>query len=147
MKPEITIHNYKTGKSQKYSDGANEFSVIPVVAQEDAKQCTVSFVIVAPNNYAYGYHYHEMNEEVFYIISGEGMVRTEQGELSVKSGDVITFPSGKAGAHVIRNASATDQLVYIDFDTHNNPEIVHLLDIHKLMVNGPFSSGLYEETD
>ena len=45
---------------------------------------------------------------------------------------------------VIRNASKTEKLVYLDFGTVNIPEIVHLPDINKIMVNGPFGKGTYD---
>ena len=65
--------------------------------------------------------------------------------LVVKAGDVITFPTGKDGAHVIRNGSDTEKLIYIDFDTVHVPEIVHLPDANKVMVIGPYSNGTYDE--
>ena len=37
-----------------------------------------------PGRYAYGYHYHEVNEEVFYIIRGHAVVRTPEGEKNLK---------------------------------------------------------------
>lgn len=97
-------------------------------------QCRVNFVEVEPGSFAYGYHYHETDEEVFYIISGTGIVRTINGDVTVKAGDAITFPAGPEGAHVIRNGSDTEKLVYIDFDTNNLPEIVHLPDTNQVML-------------
>ena len=104
---ELAVKNYKTAEGQKISQGGNEFTVKPIVAQEDVTQCRVNFVEVEPGNFAYGYHYHETDEEVFYIISGTGVVRTANGEVTVKAGDVITFPAGPEGAHVMRNGSDT----------------------------------------
>ena len=78
------------------------------------------------------------------IFSGEAAVRTANGEIFLKTGDAVTFPCGPEGAHVIRNASKTEKLVYLDFGTVNIPEIVHLPDINKIMVNGPFGKGTYD---
>ena len=108
-------------------------------------QCRVNFVEVEPGSFAYGYHYHETDEEVFYIISGTGIVRTINGDVTVKAGDAITFPTGPEGAHVIRNGSDTEKLVYIDFDTNNLPEIVHLPDTNQVMAYGKFSNGIYDK--
>ncbi|NRZ88015.1 putative cupin superfamily protein [Clostridium beijerinckii] len=83
------------------------------------------------------------NEEVFYIISGVGSVRTPDGIKSVKAGDIITFPAGKEGAHVISNASNTENLVYVDFDTHNVPEVVSLPDSNQVMVFGSHIQGTF----
>lgn len=142
---ELLVKNYNSIEGQKLGEGGNEFTVKPVVPRADAGKCSVNFVEVEPGNYAFGYHYHEMNEEVFYIISGTGIVRTAKGEITVKAGDAITFPVGPDGAHVIRNGSDTEKLVYIDFDAVNIPEIVHLPDANKVMVTGPYSHGIYDK--
>ncbi|WP_176013846.1 cupin domain-containing protein [Victivallis sp. Marseille-Q1083] len=139
------IRNYRTAEGQPVESNGNCFTVKPVVPLSEAKQCQVNFVEVAPGNYAYGYHWHEMNEEVFYIIEGRGIVRTATGEVEVKAGDAITFPPGPEGTHVIRNASETERLVYIDFDTNNPAEIVHLPEVKKIMAIGPFSNAVYDE--
>ena len=62
----------------------------------------------------------------------------------MNAGEAIILPAGPDGAHVMRNGSATEKLVYIDFDTNNSPEIVHFPDINKIMAYGPFSSGMYD---
>ena len=138
---ELAVKNYRTAEGQKFSQDGNEFTVKPIVAQADVNQCRVNFVEVEPGSFAYGYHYHETDEEVFYIISGTGIVRTINGDVTVKAGDAITFPAGPEGAHVIRNGSDTEKLVYIDFDTNNLPEIVHLPDTNQVMAYGKSHFG------
>jgi uncharacterized cupin superfamily protein len=143
---ELSVKNRNSIEGQKLNRGVgNEFTIKPVIPQEDVTKCRVNFVEVDPGNQAYGFHYHEMNEEVFYIISGTGIVRTFKGEITVNAGDAITFPTGKEGAHVIRNGSETEKLVYLDFDAINIPEIVHLPDTNKIMVIGPYSNEIYDE--
>ena len=142
---ELAVKNYRTAEGQKISQDGNEFTVKPIVAQADVNQCRVNFVEVEPGSFAYGYHYHETDEEVFYIISGTGIVRTINGDVTVKAGDAITFPAGPEGAHVIRNGSDTEKLVYIDFDTNNLTEIVHFPDTNQVMAYGKFSNGIYDK--
>jgi len=143
---ELAVKNLNSIEGQKLNRGVgNEFTIKPVIPQDDVTKCRVNFVEVEPGNQAFGYHYHEMNEEVFYSIKGTGIVRTAKGDITVKAGDAITFPTGKEGAHVIRNGSDTEKLVYLDFDAINVPEIVHLPDINKIMVVGPYSNGMYDE--
>jgi uncharacterized cupin superfamily protein len=143
---ELAVKNLNSIEGEKIDRGVgNEFTVKPVISRADATKCRVSFVEVEPGNQAFSYHYHEMNEEVFYIISGTGIVRTSKGSITLKAGDIITFPTGKEGAHVIRNSSDTEKLVYIDFDAINVPEIVHMPDTNKIMIVGPYSNGTYDE--
>lgn len=141
----LAVKNYKSIEGQQMGEGGNQFTVKPVIPREESSKCSVNFVELAPGNYAYGYHYHESNEEVFYIISGTGIVRTPQGEITVKAGDAITFPAGPKGAHVIRNGSETEKLIYIDFGAVTVPEIVHLPDSDKIMVVGKNGMGIYDE--
>ena len=143
---ELSVKNINSIEGQKLNRGAgNEFTIKEVIARADATKCRVNFVEVEPGNQAFSYHYHEMNEEVFYIISGTAIVRTSKSDITLKAGDIITFPAGKEGAHVIRNGSDTEKLIYIDFDAINVPEIVHFPDTNKIMVVGPYSNGMYDE--
>lgn len=141
----LTVKNYKTIEGQQMGEGGNKFMVKAVIPREEVGKCSVNFIELEPGNYAYGYHYHEANEEVFYIISGIGTVRTPKGEITVKTGDAITFPAGPDGAHVISNGSETEKLVYIDFGAVSVPEIVHLPDFAKIMVIGQTGIGIYDK--
>lgn len=88
---EIIIKNYKEMTADVNSKGENSFLVKTVIPNEFSDKCYVNFVEVEPGNFAYGYHYHEENEEVFYIISGEASVKTEAGEKLLKAGDKYVF--------------------------------------------------------
>ncbi len=141
----VIVKNFNQIQPQVINRNNNEFSVKTIIPDDEAGKCRVNFVEVGPGNYAYGYHYHEANEEVFYIISGTGIVRTLNGEITLKAGDVIAFPTGEEGAHVIRNGSETEKLVYIDFGTTITPEIVHLPDFNKIMVIGRDVNGVFDK--
>ena len=62
---------------------------------------------------------------VKHIISGEGILRTQDGERTVREGELLFFPTGPKGAHKLTNASETERLVYIDFD------VVHDVDYYE----------------
>lgn len=129
---EIAVKNYQTAKAQVQGTGDNQFSVKPII--EDIDKCSANFVEVEPGKYAYGYHYHEENEEVFYIISGEALVKTEKGDIHLKQGDAICFPANINGSHVISNPSKTEKLVYLDVGTANKPDVVHFTGTNTGMV-------------
>ena len=83
----------------------------------------VYFYTLQPGKANYPYHYHTTNEEVFYIISGQGTLKTPEGEKTVSEGDVIIMPANKAGAHRLINTSDMP-LVYLEVKTSKSPEIV-----------------------
>jgi uncharacterized cupin superfamily protein len=142
---EIIVKNCSTAEGQKRENDGNSFTIKPIVAHGSGARCSASFIEVEPGSQAFSYHYHEANEEVFYIISGTAIVRTAKGDVAVKAGDAIAFPTGEEGSHVIRNASETEKLVYVDFGTATIPEIVHFPDTDKVLVVGPYSNSFYDK--
>ena len=96
-----------------------------VASPREGNQTVTAFYSLPPGKSSYPFHYHTVNEEVFYIISGSGVVETFDGEHSVTAGDIMVFPAGKAGAHKLTNTSETENLVYLDVDTNKTPEIAY----------------------
>jgi mannose-6-phosphate isomerase-like protein (cupin superfamily) len=47
------------------------------------------------DSFAYAYHVHEIQEEVFYILAGTATFEIEGGSISVETGEVIRFPPGE----------------------------------------------------
>ncbi len=142
---DLIVKNVDTLEGEKINRDGNEFTVKTIIPEKETTKCRANFVELEPGNYAYGYHYHEANEEVFYIISGTGVVRTIDGNIEVKAGDVIGFPTGEKGAHVVMNESESEKLVYIDFGTASLPEIAHLPDFNKIMVISGEVNGVYNK--
>ena len=57
-----------------------------------ANNALVSVYEIPPKKAAYPYHYHHNNEETFYILSGEGILKTPEGEKRVSAGDLLFSP-------------------------------------------------------
>lgn len=123
----IMIKHQDDVEGELVSSEGNRFRVKPIVDGADIARCAANIVEVEPGHMAYGYHYHEANEEVFYIIKGTASVRTPQGEVELPAGSVIGFPTSPVGAHVVWN-QGTERLVYLDFGTRNSPDVVHFPD-------------------
>lgn len=98
--------------------------------------CRVSMMEIPPGKSAYPYHYHAEVEECFYILSGEGTLRTPDGERRVAAGDFCYFPNGASGAHRLTNVSVTEPLRYIDFDTARPVDVAFYPDSGKIGVYG-----------
>lgn len=56
-----------------------------------------------------GYHLHAENEEVYFILSGEGIYTEEGEELNVSYGDVLLCRMGRS--HGIRNTGSAPLVV------------------------------------
>ena len=102
---------------------------------------------ILPGKSAYPYHYHLKNEETFFILRGEGILRTTEGERPVRSGDLIFFPAGEAGAHKLTNTSESENLVYLDFDVVHDLDVTIYPDSGKLGIWGKDTNKIYRLGD
>lgn len=59
-----------------------------------------------PGNATWPYHFELADEEWMFVIDGEVVLRTPDGERTMRPGDVACFPIGAAGAHEVRNVSS-----------------------------------------
>ena len=115
-----------------------EFTRKIIVGKEDSEHFDVSIYEVPPGKAAVPYHYHMRNEEVFFILSGKGLLKSPEGEREVNAGDFLFFPNNENGAHKITNMSESEMLVYADFDVRFEPEIAFYPDSDKV---GLFGKG------
>lgn len=113
------------------------------VPRGHAASTLVSVYEIPPLKAAYPYHYHLKDEETFYILSGEGLLKTPEGEKRVSAGDLLFFPAGSEGAHKLTNASATEMLVYIDFDVIHDLDAAIYPDSGKIGVWGKGVNRVY----
>ena len=110
-----------------------------------AKNALVSVYEIPPGKSAYPYHYHHKNEETFYILSGEGILKTPEGERKVTAGELLFFPIGPEGAHKLTNSSENEMLTYIDFDVVHDIDIAVYPDSDKIGIWGKGINKIYPE--
>ena len=119
-----------------------------LVLPKTGNQCTIAFIDIEPGKSSFPYHYHVGITEVFYIISGEGIIITPDGKTTVKSGDVIAFPPGEAGAHRIVNTSESEKLCYLDVDTVSDSDVAFYPDSGKVgLIIGGKPHSFYRRAD
>lgn len=131
---QFSIHSIPATHRNEHPD--YEYYRKKVVPFGAAKNTVVSIYEIPPLKSAYPYHYHEKNEETFYILEGEGLLRTPFGETIVKAGDFLFFPTGPDGAHKLTNLSSTTALIYIDFDAVHEIDITIYPDSDKIGIWG-----------
>lgn len=121
---------------QKSAHPGYEFKKRVIVGNEDSAHFNVSVYEVPPGKAAVPYHYHMRNEEVFFILSGTGLLKSPEGERTVTAGDFLYFPNNENGAHKITNISENEPLIYADFDTMHDPEVAFYPDSGKVGIFG-----------
>lgn len=142
MKQVIHMAVDKGQARHKTGPGEYEYYRRDFVKRGQAKQCVVSVYEIPPGKSAYPYHYHKKNEEVFFIVSGQGLLRTPEGERTVAAGDLLFFPAEAEGAHKLTNQSQ-EPLVYVDFDTDNDLDVAVYPDSNKIGVWGKEVNQVY----
>ena len=108
---DLIIKNVANNQGEIRNKG---FDVIPIVRGKDVDTYEACFVKISPGNQSWPYHYHDQSEEIFYIISGQGKLRTYDGEKDIEAGDMVCFPTGEKGGHSILNTSKSESLIYVD---------------------------------
>ena len=79
-------------------------------------------VVVKPGKRGWPYHSHYINEEMFFILEGEGTLRHAGEEYPIRAGDFICSPADPGQPHQIINTSEAD-LRYLCVSTEQTPEI------------------------
>jgi len=90
-----------------------------------------------PGQFSAPYHFHRYAEELFMIISGSATLRTPDGLEVVKSGDLIFFEKGEAGAHQLYNHT-TEVCIYLDIRTYIGYDIAEYPDSDKILLAPTF---------
>ena len=137
MNGKALIRRAETAECVKKADHPGyEFQRRIIVDKGESEHFDVSIYEVPPGKSAVPYHYHLRNEEVFYILSGKGLLKSPEGEREVTAGDFLYFPNNENGAHKVTNISETETLVYADFDIRFDPEVVIYPDSDKAGIFG-----------
>jgi uncharacterized cupin superfamily protein len=94
--------------------------------------------VVPPGKRAFPFHNHRVNEEMFFVLEGEGEVRIGAERHPIRRGDVIaSVPGGPELAHQIVNTS-NSELRYLSVSTKMSPELVEYPDSGKFGVGAEF---------
>ncbi|MDP1900948.1 MAG: cupin domain-containing protein [Rubrivivax sp.] len=105
-----------------------------------AVQLGYNITAVAPGRAAYPFHSHRVNEEMFFILQGQGEIRLGNQTHRIRVGDFIACPAGGPDtAHRITN-TGLDELRYLAVSTARSPEICEYPDSGKFGVYAEFRS-------
>ena len=87
---------------EKMRDGAGEVEILHIFRKEELKGKARLFArLRLRKGCSVGYHPHENEEEIFYILSGSGLVVENGTSTPVKPGDAVL--TGGGASHSIEN--------------------------------------------
>jgi uncharacterized cupin superfamily protein len=73
-------------------------------------------------------HWHEVEEEMVYILEGELVLVEDDGETVLKAGDAAAFKPGVANGHHLVNRSDRDALL-LEIGMRPDRDVVHYADV------------------
>ena len=99
-----------------------------------ARKLGYSITVLPAGKRAFPFHSHRVNEEMFFILEGEGEVRVGDKIYPIRKGDFVAHPpGGPETAHQIVNTSK-NELRYLAVSTMELPEIADYPDSNKFGV-------------
>src|SRR4051812_40380908 len=113
MKPIININDielkpnpFPPQKETKAAFGGKLAWLGPLVG---AQKLGYNITAVEPGKRVFPFHNHRVNEEMFFVLEGEGEVRIGSETYPIHKGDIIACPPGDAStAHQISNTGSEE---------------------------------------
>jgi uncharacterized cupin superfamily protein len=106
----------------------------------------VNWMRVPSGRTAVPFHGHQREDEVFFVLSGRGVLRYGDEMHELRAGDCVSCPAGTGAAHQIANPFA-DELVYLAIGPHDPHEVCFYPDNGKVAVRSLQRIGWLENQD
>src|SRR5688500_8255244 len=87
-----------------------------------AQKLGYSFFSVPPGKAAFPYHTHTTNEEMIYVLEGQGLLRLGKEEIEARAGTIVACPPGTEFPHQLVNTGNHD-LHYLVVSTMEYPDL------------------------
>lgn len=118
-----------------------EARIFPLSSLLGAQRLGYNLTVVPPGKRAFPFHNHHANEELFFVIEGQGMLRYGDAEVPVRVGDVIACPpGGPETAHQLLNTGESP-LRYLAISTAIDTDIFQYPDSGKFGAVGGRKPG------
>lgn len=136
----MQVYNFASGdpplEREGRADGyrVSELQLGPLIG---AERIGATLYELQPGNSNCPYHYEYGREEWLVCLQGQVAVRTPDGDVELRRGDVVVFPEGPAGAHKV-TATGGDPARVLIMSTKGFPWAVVYPDSDKVAVmTGP----------
>lgn len=121
-----------------------EAGMAAVANRMNAEKLGYRIAKLPPGKRAWPLHAHYVNEEMFFVIQGEGSVRFGAEAYPIRAGDFISAPANPDLPHQIINDS-NDELMYLCVSTMLEPEVAVYPDSGKIGVLAGGAPGRMDE--
>ena len=101
---------------------------------------------VPPGQSACPFHAHQIEDEIFFVVSGRGVFRYGDRVTELRPGDAVSCPAGTGMAHQIANPFEAD-LVYLAIGMNDPNEVAIYPDSGQVLVRSLKRRGFLEPAD
>ena len=122
------------------------YKVLTPNSREQGGGIGLNIMRVPPGCTGVPFHWHQHEDELFYVLSGRGVLRYGEQLDEIGPGDCVSCPAGTQIGHQIANPFDED-LVYIAVGKHEPAEVCGYPDTGKVMVRAIQTVGLLERTE
>lgn len=105
----------------------------------------VNYTTLGPGAASSMRHWHTHEDELVYVLSGELVLVTDEGERPLCAGQCAGFPAGLANGHQLLNRGSAPA-VYLEVSNRDPADAAHYSDVD-LAWNAPGSPGRYSHKD
>ena len=130
------VLNIDEAKEEPSSDGdywGVSYRVLTPYMEASGGSVKMNVSRLMPGRVGCPFHYHMLDDEIFFVLSGEGFLRYGDELIAIRSGDAISCPAGKQVGHQIVNTGIED-LVYLGIGADSLNEVCGFPDSGKVMV-------------
>ena len=128
------IINFENVEMEDWSFGeAYEGKSAEVATKLNSIKLGFHIEILSPKKYSCPYHYHDSEEELFYIIEGEATLRQNDSYRRITKGDLIWFGLGEEYSHQFYNHSDED-FKFIALSNKDKSDIAYYPDSGKVNI-------------
>ena len=100
--------NNRTGYPQPYAADMTKRWVRRLAGVTGLTDFGASHVVLQPGGISSQRHWHEGEDELVVMLSGEAVLVEEEGETVMRAGDVAVFPKGVPNGHHLVNRGDSD---------------------------------------
>lgn len=100
----------------------------------------VNLVRLAPGAWSSQRHWHTHEDEFVFVVSGELVLVTDDGETTLATGDCAGFPAGERNGHCLQNRSAHDA-VFLVAGNRSDEDGGEYADIDMMFKPGRYAHG------
>lgn len=122
------------------------YKVLTPTMRDRGGSLGVNLSRVPPGRSVCPFHDHALEDEVFYILSGTGVLRYGDQIYPLRPGDCVSCPAGAKIAHQIANTGDVD-LSYLAIGPFDQNEVCTYPDSDKVMVRSLSKVGHLHEAD